>query len=80
MNVDIVNISTFGIWSQFVTIKYWFIHLWSLNLISIILLSAQSAETGTWRLQVGVVCKPIPLLLDIFLDVIYVCWVGLSDS
>ena len=27
MNVDIVNISTFGIWSQFGTIKYWFIHL-----------------------------------------------------
>ena len=27
MNVDIVNISTFGIWSQFGTIKYWFIHI-----------------------------------------------------
>ena len=32
----------------------------SVNLSSMILLSAQSAEAGTWRLQIGVVCIAIP--------------------
>ena len=41
----------------------------SLSLVSNILLSAQSAEAGTGRLQLGVVCIAISLLLERYIDV-----------